>query len=105
MREGEWTRDVYDIKAANDKVRMLAGLYFDYYKGQNLNEHDIRTFLVVPLLLALGWSEQMIRLEYIIKDPIHPKSRWKVDVACFDKIEEDGEAKELSSFLVYGDRK
>lgn len=43
-------------------VRRLAGWYDR--SGSDLSEHEIRTFLIVPLLLALGWSEQRIKLEW-----------------------------------------
>ncbi len=43
-------------------VRRLARWYADY--GRNLSEHEIRTFLIVPILLALGWSEQRFKIEW-----------------------------------------
>lgn len=43
-------------------VRRLASWYL--YSGQDLSEHEIRTFLIIPLLLALGWSEQRIKIEW-----------------------------------------
>ena len=44
------------------RVRRLARWYERY--GRDLSEHEIRTFLVVPILLALGWSEQKIKIEW-----------------------------------------
>ncbi len=43
-------------------VRRLAGWYL--FSGHDLSEHEIRTFLIIPLLLALGWSEQRIKIEW-----------------------------------------
>ena len=43
-------------------VRRLAGWYL--FHGRDLSEHEIRTFLIVPILLALGWSEQRIKIEW-----------------------------------------
>ena len=43
-------------------VRRLAGWYLSH--GRDLSEHEIRTFLIVPILLALGWSEQRIKIEW-----------------------------------------
>lgn len=43
-------------------VRRLASWYL--FSGQDLGEHEIRTFLIIPLLLALGWSEQRIKIEW-----------------------------------------
>lgn len=44
------------------RVRRLARWYAHY--GRDLSEHEIRTFLIVPILLALGWSEQKIKIEW-----------------------------------------
>ncbi len=43
-------------------VRRLAGWYVT--RMDQINEHEIRTFLIVPILLALGWSEQRIKTEW-----------------------------------------
>lgn len=43
-------------------VRRLAGWYVS--RMDQINEHEIRTFLIVPILLALGWSEQRIKTEW-----------------------------------------
>ncbi len=37
-----------------------------------MSEHETRTFLITPLLVALGWSEQRIKIEWD-----------KLDVALF----------------------
>jgi len=29
----------------------------------DIREHETRTFLVIPLLLALGWAEQQLKIE------------------------------------------
>ncbi len=44
------------------QVRRLARWYERY--GRDLGEHEVRTFLIVPILLALGWSEQRIKIEW-----------------------------------------
>ena len=43
-------------------VRRLAGWYVS--RMDEINEHEIRTFLIIPILLALGWSEQRIKTEW-----------------------------------------
>lgn len=48
------------------RVRRLARWYARY--GRELSEHEIRTFLIVPVLLALGWSEQKIKIEWNYTD-------------------------------------
>jgi hypothetical protein len=54
----------------------MAEYYWDH--GVNILEHETRTFLVIPLLLALGWREQQLKIEYGCK-------RGKIDIACFSK--------------------
>jgi len=95
--EPESTRDVEDIEilrfliseglrpsAADEltetirKIRLLSEYYYGHCRWEDVREHETRTFLVVPLLLALGWSEQQIKIEY-------PCSRGRVDVACFNR--------------------
>ena len=44
------------------QVRRMARWYARH--GGDLSEHEIRTFLIVPILLALGWSEQKIKIEW-----------------------------------------
>lgn len=44
------------------RIRRLARWYGR--KAGWVSEHEIRTFLIVPLLLALGWPEQRINIEY-----------------------------------------
>lgn len=44
------------------RVRRLARWYQSY--GSDLSEHEIRTFLIAPIMLALGWSEQKIKIEW-----------------------------------------
>ena len=58
------------------RVRLLADYYYEK-KWEDVREHETRTFLVVPLLLALGWSEQQLKIE------LPCGGRQRVDVACF----------------------
>jgi len=53
------------------RLRRVAKWYSSH--GSDVGEHEIRTFLIVPLLTSLGWAEQKIKIE------------WKnIDVALFD---------------------
>lgn len=55
------------------RVRRLARWYERH--GRDLSEHETRTFLIMPIMLALGWSEQRIKIE------------WKnIDVAFFQEV-------------------
>ena len=49
-----------------EHVRCLARWYERY--GRALSEHEIRTFLVVPILQALGWSAKSIKIEWKYTD-------------------------------------
>ena len=64
-----------DLKNAISRIQSLAEYYFDN-RWRNIREHEARTFLVIPLLLALGWREQQIKIEL-------PCTGGKVDIACF----------------------
>lgn len=53
------------------RVRRLAGWYVR--RGRDVSEHETRSFIVLPLLLAIGWPEQQVKVE------------WKrLDLALFD---------------------
>ncbi len=68
-----------EITSTISKIRLLAGYYYDQgYPWGDIGEHEARTFLVVPLLLALGWSEQQIKIELNC-------TGGKIDIACFRK--------------------
>ena len=43
------------------KLRRIAKWYSSH--GSDVGEHEIRTFLIVPLLTSLGWAEQKIKIE------------------------------------------
>ncbi|MGA8831915.1 MAG: hypothetical protein ACLQT6_08700 [Desulfomonilaceae bacterium] len=59
------------------RIRLLARYYVECCKWESVSEEETRTFLVVPLLMALGWSEQQIKLEYSCGAGV-------IDVALFD---------------------
>lgn len=61
-----------------NQVRRLAKYYLDNFAWHEVNEDQVRSFLVIPFLLALGWSEQQLFLEYKIE-------KKKADIVCFDK--------------------
>ena len=67
-----------DLTATFNRIRLLARYYYQYCR-EDVREHETRTFLVVPLLLALGWAEQQIKIELPVK------GRGRADVACFSK--------------------
>ncbi len=64
-----------ELKNAISRIQSLAEHYFNNHWGK-IREHETRTFLVIPLLLALGWKEEQIKIEFHC-------SGGKVDIACF----------------------
>ena len=51
------------------RVRRLGGWYENHWEEraeseEDISEHETRTFLIVPLLLALGWPEQRLKIEW-----------------------------------------
>jgi hypothetical protein len=67
-----------DLTQALRRIRLLTQFYLNRDRSLT-NEHDARTFLVVPLLIALGWAEQKIKIEL----PVPGGGR--VDIGCFGK--------------------
>ena len=66
-----------DVKGAFNRVRKLGAWYSE--KEADVSEYETRTFLIVPLILALGWPEQRLKLE------------WRdLDMALFEKNYTDG---------------
>ncbi len=62
--------DAENVSDTINRIKILTEWYLR--NDPDVGEHEIRTFLVVPFLLSLGWSEQKIKYEYL-----------KVDLALF----------------------
>ena len=74
-RDGLMPSASNEAKNKIEHIRDLAIYYRDHYGWKhNIPEHEARTFLVVPLLLAFGWSEKRIKIELA-----------NVDIACFSE--------------------
>ena len=67
-----------DLTGAFRRIRRLARYYRDHAWDMT-GEHEAQTFLVIPLLLALGWAEQQIKIEY----PVQGNNR--ADIVCFSR--------------------
>lgn len=65
-------KDAEDFTQTINRVRRLVKWYKD--EGDDIKEHETRTFLIVPLLLALGWPEQKLKIEWD-----------NIDIAFFEK--------------------
>ena len=59
------------------RIRRLANFYRSH-RREDVGEHEARTFLVVPLMLALGWSEQRMKIELGVR------GEGRIDLACFE---------------------
>lgn len=69
--KGVRIQDAEDVVQTVRRIIRLTSWY--YAHDRDVLEHEIRAFLVLPLLGALGWSEQCTKLEY-----------QNVDVALFE---------------------
>lgn len=58
------------------RIRLLAGYYYNHCAWEDIREHEARTFLIIPFLVALGWSEQQIKIELGV-------AGGRIDIACF----------------------
>ena len=61
IREGLRVSAADELTDALRRIRLLAEYYYKNWSWTDIREHETRTFLVVPLLLALGWAEQQLR--------------------------------------------
>jgi hypothetical protein len=86
-----------ELTTAFRRIRLLARYYYHKCQWGDIREHETRTFLILPLLLALGWSEQQIKIELGLKGGS------RVDVVCFSKPyrrDHDGKANEQDCVLM-----
>jgi hypothetical protein len=58
------------------RIRLLVKYYMDWLYTTDIREHEARTFLIVPLLIALGWAEHQLKIELGV-------SGGRVDIAGF----------------------
>lgn len=79
IRQGLRPGAAEDLTTTFNRVRLLARYYYDQHNWPDVREHETRTFLVIPLLLALGWAEQQIKIELPLT------GRKRADVACFPR--------------------
>ena len=79
VRQGLRPSAAEDLTVALNRIRLLAKYYYSESNWDDIREHETRTFLVIPLLIALGWAEQQIKIELPVGE------RKRADVACFSK--------------------
>ena len=71
-----------NIARTIQRIGKLAKWYQKNYKQLKMSEHEIRTFLVVPFLEALGWAAQHIGIEVQL-------SRKKMDIVLYHDAERE----------------
>jgi hypothetical protein len=64
--------DAENFAQTINRIRRLVNWYRK--NRVDASEHETRTFLIIPLLLALGWTEQKLKIEWN-----------KIDIAFFEK--------------------
>ena len=79
INEGLRPSAAEDLTTAFRRIRLLAKYYYSNCNWEDIREHETRTFLIIPLLLALGWAEQQLKIE------LTTKNRKRADIACFNK--------------------
>lgn len=91
LNRGVRVQDAENVIAAIERIERLTRWYLA--NDPRVGEAEIRAFLVAPLLVALGWPEQRIKLEYdatdvaLFRERFNRKQRsspeWIVEVKSF----------------------
>lgn len=76
IREGLRPGAADDLTNTLRRIRLLANYYNMHFDRDIIKEHETRTFLIIPLLLALGWAEQQLKIEF-------STCFGSIDIACF----------------------
>ncbi|CAN5674496.1 hypothetical protein BH20ACT10_BH20ACT10_25400 [soil metagenome] len=82
--EGLEDRFANDFVDKSEQIQKVADQYYcsGYENWTDIQEDEVRAFLVVPLLKALGWDERRVRLE-LTPSKLGTKSGKRIDIACF----------------------
>lgn len=80
VEEGLRPSSVEDLTKAVNRICLLADYYYKakHFRCEDILEHETRSFLIVPLLLALGWAEQQLKIGFGCR-------AGKIDIACFSR--------------------
>jgi hypothetical protein len=76
IRAGLRPANAEELTATLRRVKLLANYYYNHCDWVDIREHEARSFLIIPFLIALGWSEQQIKIELGVKDG-------RIDIAGF----------------------
>ncbi len=87
-----------ELKRTMTKIKKLAQYYFKEWDNElMIREHEARTFLVIPLLLALGWEEKQLKIELSCSKDKSKKG--KIDIACFSGDYRNGQINECVAII------
>lgn len=59
-------KDAEDFASTIHRIRRLIKWYNN--NGKDVSEHETKAFLILPLLLTLGWTEQQLKVEWKSRD-------------------------------------
>ena len=94
VQQGMRPGSAEELTSTFNRIRLLARYYYDQEQWADVREHETRTFLVVPLLLALGWAEQQMKIEV-------PAGKGKrADLVCFSKPYQHGNMKGSCAIII-----
>jgi hypothetical protein len=74
IEQGLRSANAEELFRAFHRIRLLGRYYYQRCPWDEVQEYETRSFLILPLLFALGWSEQHMKIELR-----------GIDVACFEK--------------------
>lgn len=76
-------------------IRKLAETYYNagFRHWDEFKEHEIRTFLIVPLLRVLGWRREQIKIEVTPKK-LGSQIAGSIDIVCFSDDYQPGATNE-----------
>jgi hypothetical protein len=80
VANGLGVRAAEELTQTFGRIRRLAKFYYHNCDWETIREHETRTFLIVPLLQALGWVEQQMKIEFPLP------GRRRADIALFDGL-------------------
>lgn len=94
VNHGVRIQDADNVVSTIKRIIKLAKWYMD--NDPQALEHEIRTFLVIPLLISLGWSEQKLKIEYnyidiaVFQKPFKPNNKLAPYIIVETKMFQNG---------------
>lgn len=76
-------KEAEDFTQTIKRIRRLVKWYDN--NGKDVKEYETRTFLIIPLLIAIGWPEQKLKIEWKKIDIVFFKKPYSRQNKCSDK--------------------